>query len=77
MKLIARTQRSRPPATAGQRKAERARGQFTPAATLTRSSAIGARVKLLSWDTSSPSPEPANKSGITRYQPEFTLGTRG
>ena len=38
---------------------------------------IGARVKLLSWETSRPRPEPVTTRGITRYHPESTLGTSG
>ena len=51
--------------------------ELTPAASLTRSSAIGASVKLLSWETSRPKPDPVITRGSTRYHPESTLGTRG
>ena len=49
--------------------------EFTPAASLIRSSEIGASVKLLSWETSMPSPDPAMISGIARYHPESARGT--
>src|SRR3974377_1409258 len=51
--------------------------EFTPAASLTRSSAIGASVRLLSWETSRPSPDPAIIKGTARYQPEVARGTIG
>ena len=38
--------------------------EFTPAASLIRSSEIGASVKLLSWETSMPSPDPAMINGM-------------
>ena len=51
--------------------------EFTPAASLTRSSLMGASVKLFSCETSMPRPHPQITSGITRYHPESTLGTKG
>ena len=66
-----------PPATASPKDSPKEpAAEFTPAASLTRSSLMGARVKLLSCETSMPSPEPAITKGMTKYHPESTLGTK-
>ena len=78
VKLRAKAHSMMPSATASPKDSPKEpAAEFTPAASLTLSSAMGARVKLLSWDTSRPRPEPVITSGITRYHPESTLGTRG
>src|SRR3984885_199550 len=51
--------------------------EFTPAASLTRSSETGASWYLFSGETSRPSPAPAIINGTTRYQPEVARGTIG
>jgi hypothetical protein len=52
VKLKARAHSMMPPAMASPKDSPKEpAAEFTPAASLTRSSAMGARVKLLSWDT--------------------------
>jgi hypothetical protein len=58
VKLKAKAHSMMPPAMASPKDSPKEpAAEFTPAASLTRSSAMGARVKLLSWDTSRPRPE--------------------
>ena len=74
VKLKDRTASRRPPATASPKeRPNEPAAEFTPAASLTRSSSMGDSVKLLSWDTRRPKPDPVISNGKKRAQPDSAL----